>query len=410
MSEKERTLLRTLAAEYRAEIEKDPDKRPLYIGVNDLHMKRPVVLIDEIPWNEMDFDGSLALSCQNPSLRRAEQFFRRELYLHRYLPADRIFLPYYPIRKKFHSSGNGIEVAETILPTDLQNNIVSHEYHDQFASDDDLEKLHFETITYDRDATETEYQAVADAISDIFPVRIVGVDPCDLSCTTWDHIAEYRGVTNLLIDLIDRPEFTHRLVERLTEIYLHKVRQFETLGLLDAESPYIHCTAAFSEDLPSVSEGGPITLKNLWGRGVAQILASASKAMRDEFDIQYMKKAMEPFGLVYYGCCEPLHDQIDILEQLPNLRKISITPWADVDVAAEAIGTRYVLAAKPNPSMVAAPALDEDAVRKELSRIIRACRRNDCAFELTLKDISTVCRRPQNLFEWERIAMEMVNT
>ena len=26
-----------------------------------------------------------------------------------------------------------------------------------------------------------------------------------------------------------------------------------------------------------------------------------------------MKKAMEPFGYVYYGCCEPLDRKIDIL-------------------------------------------------------------------------------------------------
>lgn len=405
----DRTILRTLAATYCAEIANDPDKRPLYIGVNDLHMERPVVLIDEIPWNEMDFEGSLALQCTDPFFRKAEQYFRRELYLHRHLPADHLFLPYYPIRKQFHSSGNGVSVAETLLSTDLQNHIVSHEYEDQFASDEYLNKLHLETITYDQETSETEYAVIAEAIYDLLPVKLVGIEPYSLVCETWDRIVTYRGVTNLLIDLIDRPEFTHRLVERLTEIYIDKMQQFERLGLLDAEEPYIHCTAAISEDLPRPEPGKPAQLKNIWGRGIAQILASASKAMRDEFDIQSMKRTMAPFGLVYYGCCEPLHDQIDILEQLPNLRKISITPWADVDVAAEAIGSRYVLAAKPNSAIVAMDTFEESAAHKEISRIIAACRRNGCSFELTLKDISTVCRRPQNLFQWEKLAMEMVN-
>ena len=74
---------------------------------------------------------------------------------------------------------------------------------------------------------------------------------------------------------------------------------------------------------------------------MAQIFGSVSKQMHEEFDIQYMRKMMEPFGLVYYGCCEPLDKKIDLVETLPHLRKISITPWADVDVAAEAIGKKY---------------------------------------------------------------------
>lgn len=130
--------------------------------------------------------------------------------------------------------------------------------------------------------------------------------------------------------------------------------------------------------------------------------------MHDEFDIQYMKRAMEPFGLVYYGCCEPLDKKIHIVEQLPHLRKISITPWANVDSAAEQIGSRYVLAAKPNPACMADSSLDEDAARKELRRIVSACKRNGCSCDIVLKDITTVCRRPQNLFRWQEIAMEEV--
>ena len=49
-----------------------------------------------------------------------------------------------------------------------------------------------------------------------------------------------------------------------------------------------------------------VKAQNVWGRGLAQILASVSPAMHDEFEIQYAMRAMESFGLVYYGCCEPV--------------------------------------------------------------------------------------------------------
>ena len=47
-------------------------------------------------------------------------------------------------------------------------------------------------------------------------------------------------------------------------------------------------------------------------------------------------------------------------------------------------------------------------LRKELGTILDACKRNGCPCDIVLKDISTCNGRPGNLFEWERIAMEMV--
>ncbi len=76
--------------------------------------------------------------------------------------------------------------------------------------------------------------------------------------------------------------------------------------------------------------------------------------MHDEFDLVYNEKLFGGCGLVYYGCCEPMDRKIDILrKRFKNLRKISITPWADPWRAAENMGKGYVMAAKPNPAFVA---------------------------------------------------------
>ena len=42
-----------------------------------------------------------------------------------------------------------------------------------------------------------------------------------------------------------------------------------------------------------------------------------------------------PFGLNAYCCCEDLTNKIDYSFEIPNLRRISISPWADVDKCAE---------------------------------------------------------------------------
>jgi hypothetical protein len=406
-------ILRELASRFAviAHDDRNTETRRLHCGVNDLKPERPIVLIEEIPWHEMNFDGSLTLQCSDPLFRRVELYFRQQLYRWRHLRADMVVLPYLPVYKHIHSTGIGVKVKEETLKTDAANPIVSHHYENQFANDEDLEKLHEPVISYDEEATLREFYQLSDAIGDLLPVKICGVDSTATCCTTWDLIATMMGVDQLLIDLVDRPEFMHRLTEKLTQIYLSTIHQYEALNLYEPHALSIHCTAASTHDLHDDEiDTEHIKPKNLWGRGAAQIFASVSPAMHDEFDIQYMKRTMEPFGLVYYGCCEPLHNKIEILEQLPHLRKISITPWADVDIAAEKMGRRYVVSAKPNPANVATPELEQEVIRKELSHILDACRRNNCSCELVLKDISTVCGRPENLFEWEKIAMELVQT
>lgn len=399
-------ILRKLAREYTiaAADERNFENRRLHTAVNDLKMIRPVVLISEIPFHELNFDGSLTLQCQDPVLRSAEEFLRKQLFQWKYFPADMILAPYFPVQKIMHSTGNGWTVSEEILATDSKNHIVSHEYHDLLADESALEQFHLPVVTYDKEATMAQYERIANAIGDILPVRLTGHNSY---FSTWDDIARYRGVTPLLMDLVERPEYTHQIVSKMTEYYISLSEQMEALGLYEMEPLHMHCTSALNSTLPGEYDGGTVKRSQIWGRGMAQIFASVSKEMHEEFDIEYMKKIMEPFGLVYYGCCEPLDKKIDLIEKLPHLRKISITPWADIDNAAEVIGNRYVIANKPNPASVAGK-LDEDALRAEISRILAACKRNGCSFDMVLKDISSAGYDINNLIRWEQIVMEMV--
>ncbi|MDO8686288.1 MAG: hypothetical protein Q7J78_06425 [Clostridiales bacterium] len=402
-------ILRKLAWEYFdiASSVKNAENLKLHKAVNDLKPIRPVVLINELPWCEMNINYELTLCCSDPYLCEIERFMRMSIYRNKYLPADMVVPNFIPVYKIVHNSGIGISVIAETLPTDGNDYIVSHSYKDILQNDEDLEKLQYPILTYNREETMRRYNLVGEILGDILPVKLAGVGW--LAANTWDTISQFRGVTNLLIDLADRPEFMHKTVRKFTNITLCEWDQIEALDLLDNSPWDLHCTALSVSGLPGKdSDGEKLTRKNVWGFGAAQIFATVSKAMHEEFDIEYMKKTVGQCGLVYYGCCEPLDKKIDIVEKIPNLRKISITPWADVYVAAEAINTKYVLASKPNPSAVAVPMLDKDGLKKELGRILDACKRNNCACDIVLKDISTCCKRPQNIFEWEQIAMEMV--
>ncbi|MFW9973613.1 MAG: hypothetical protein ACFFDF_25760, partial [Candidatus Odinarchaeota archaeon] len=43
----------------------------------------------------------------------------------------------------------------------------------------------------------------------------------------------------------------------------------------------------------------------------------------------------DKFGLLSYGCCEPLDQKFDVvIRSFPNLRRISVAPWTNREVAA----------------------------------------------------------------------------
>jgi hypothetical protein len=93
--------------------------------------------------------------------------------------------------------------------------------------------------------------------------------------------------------------------------------------------------------------------------------------------------------------------KIDILrKRFKNLRKISITPWADPQRAAQQIGSDYVLAAKPNPAFVAMPQFHPEPVEQEIARYCEACTEHGTTLEFVLKDVSTIANDPQNLTAW----------
>lgn len=380
----------------------------LHASLNDLCPKRPVVLIDELPWHELNADGFLTLKCQDPDYQQAEDFMRKTIFRHKYFPGDMMVKPYYPVRKIIRVTGVGVEIREEIRAIDSDSGIVSHKYENQFRSIEDVEKLHNPVVHYEEKASLRQYVKICEAIGDILPVRLVG-EPTGygLGYKAWDFIATTMSVNDLLYGLVDEPEMMHALVEKLTDIFLDTLHQYQELNLIDADSAYCHCSSAASRDLrKDPVDYRHVTAKNVWGRGLAQILATVSPAMHDEFEIQYARKAMEPFGLVYYGCCEPLDQKIDIVKKIPHLRKISITPWADINRAAEAIGKDYVISAKPNPANLPFAAENPDLIRQEIRSLIRACRSNGTPCEILLKDISTAGYRLENLVVWNRIATE----
>ena len=398
ISAKDKQTLRQLAARYSelAHLEVQQERIERYYQTNALEPVRPVVLISEVPWGEIR-DEALRNTCV-PELGWLETRLRCALYQWDHFQVDLVIPPLFEVGKQIRSSGIGLAIEEVLIKGDTGAYIAAHEYHDVLQTDEDLEQLHAPEITYDREGTEAAVAVAEEVFAGLLPVQAVGGQ---LQYSIWDQISQYRGVENLLYDLAVRPEFSHRLARRFTDIALATFRQFRDLDLLYPNPYLLHCTAACSRELPAVDFAGQVRYQDVWGRCAAQIFGSVSPEMHDEFDLSYNQELFGECGLLYYGCCEPMDTKVEILRRrFKNLRKISITPWADPERAAAQIGGDYVLAAKPNPAFVSSPTFDPVPVKKEITAYMEACRRHGTTCEFVLKDISTIANRSENLTQW----------
>ena len=392
-------ILKPLAERYSAIAHLDIQQQRMARYFDTIGMKqvRPVVLIDEVPWGEIR-DDALVNRCELEEHRRLEGLLRCSLYQWDHFQVDKVFAPIFQVPKRIHSTGIGIQVQETQIKGDTGAYIASHEYVDQLQTDADLERLQLPVISYDQEETERAAMLATEVFSGLMETQIVGHV---FQYNIWDQISCYRGVEKLLLDLAVRPDFMHRTARRFMEIGAATYRQYVELDLLDTNPLLLHCTPACSRELPAADFAGTTRPQDAWGRCSAQIFAAVSPQMHDEFDLQYNQELFGSCGLLYYGCCEPLDSKIDILrKRFSNLRKVSITPWANPELAAQSMGTDLVMSAKPNPAFVGSPTFDPAPVAQEIHGVLESCTRHGTTCEFVLKDVSTIANRPENLTQW----------
>lgn len=402
---KDDQVLHTLASQMAqiAALPVQNEKRALWTSNNDLKPTRPLVYIDQLPWHEIAQEPEMKLACVDPYLRRIEQRLRETLYRWNHFPCDMVVESRIDIPHAYEGLAYGVHVKEKGLWTDSRNDIYSHEYVEQLNSIEDVENLQYDHVVVDRSLDKEHFQLCEHIFDGILPVRFEGVQ---IHTGVWDRIAQLRKPENMLIDLIDRPEFTGQVVTKLRDITIDTVKQCERLGLLDDRLQYVHCTGAYTNDLPKI-ENGIVTSRNVWAFGMSQIFSSVSKDMHEAFDIELMMPLYDMFGLMYYGCCEPLHNKVDIIRRIKNVRKISMSPWADVEKGAESISGDYVFSLKPRPTLIGNGRFEADLIRAQLQQAKDACRRNNTPCEFILKDVSTVQGRVDFLDMWNDLAMDI---
>jgi hypothetical protein len=383
------------------------EKRALWRKLNALEQTRPMVMIDQVCWNEMVFGDDMVLRCEDPECRGYEVLLRRLLCQWDHFRVDMVVEPFIPVHRAIYNTGFGIQIDDEVAVGDPTNDVVGHLYSNQLENDDDLEKVQMPQISHDPAETERRLGVAHELFDGLLEPRLMGMDPGYISL--WDPISTWMGVQEALFALIMRPEFMHRLVGRVTDGLMGMLDQLEEQGLLCEPQSLIHCTGAYVDELPAAGyDPEKPRLKDLWAFGLAQMFSTVSPQMFKDYEVDYVSRICERFGIVYYGCCDPLDGKMDEVRMIPNVRKISMSPWVDQERGAQEIGGDYVYSRKPSPAFLAPDIFHPDQVREDLVATRTVCEKHGCPSELILKDISTVRYEPQRLTEWANIAMEVV--
>ena len=411
LEQNEIDVLRKLAEEWAriADLPVHKDKARLWQKLNDLESERPMVWINEIPWHEMNYNDELSLRCKDPWARSQEDLMRKIIYQWKHMPGDMILNPWLDCPLSIYSTDFGIIEDVDLAITDPANDIVSRHFNIQIRDMDDLEKIKMPVVSHNSGATEIRHQLMNEIFSDILPVKKQG--QTHIWFTPWDFLIRWWGIQEAMTDLIMRPDMVHAFYEKMVQAWMVELDQFEEQKLLSVDCNNTRIGSGgygYTGKMPGEQyDPGWVKPHNMWGCSNAQIFSEVSPEMHWEFAIEHDLKWLERWHLTYYGCCEPLAAKGHLMKKIPNLRKVSCSPWNNTGKVIAELGRDYVISRKPNPAIFVPDKFDPGQARREI-RDFLVQTEGECHVEFIMKDISTVNYEPRRLWEWERICMEEV--
>lgn len=132
-----------------------------------------------------------------------------------------------------------------------------------------------------------------------------------------------------------------------------------------------------------------------------------AETLNDEFAFEYDRQLMPLFKYANVGCCEVLSDRIDYIRSIPNARRITVSEWADLERAADAIGTDYVYGYKPSGVPFVTEPWHPQTVRNEIRTVLE--RSKGCVIEIILNIGGTLGNdAARQLEDWNNIAMREI--
>ncbi len=380
------------------------NKIGLWKDNNSLIKTRPLVIC--FPENSYEeIIPYSTLKAKDPFIREYEWYLRSLIYHWEKLQDDFVITSRLKVPAVFNITQWGIkEIWE------YSNNPDGAAKFKQVIKEEKyIEQLEFPKLIFYEADTKRNFEFVSEIFGDILDVQLYyTIIPMVFDLGMVGFFSRIRGIEQFLIDMIDRPKWVHKVMNFLTNGTLSLIKNAEGRGLLGLNNAddYIGTGGlGYTHDLPQMDFDGKVRLKDLWGMSEAQDFTGVSPEMLDEFVLPYQIRLLENYGLNYYGCCEDLSKKYRIVKKIPNLRRVSVAPWTNMQNAMEELEDKYVYVWKPNPSDLAAESFNEDLIRKKIKQGFELTK--DCIVNIIMKDTHTLRNEPDRLKKWARIAKEL---
>ena len=366
--------------------------------------RRPLIYVRAFAWREMP---ASELQCEDPFYRGYEAGLRQSIFRNTF-EDDFIFEPWLTVQAATVTPPEGVwGLASPRTHSDDERG--SFVWDAPLKSEEDLALLADPHHVIDETETARRFDKLSEAVGDLITIDLDRAPAYRM----WNgdistELAYLRGLEQMMWDMMDRPEWLHRLVTHMRDGILQTHEEAERAGDWSL-SAHQNQAMPYAEELADPAPNGdPVLRKDLWTFVASQETTAVGPRHFDEFMLQYQLPLMTPFGLVAYGCCEDLTRKIDVLRQIPNLRRIAVSPMANVARCAEQIGQEYVLSYRPSPTEMVGYGFDPVRVREMLTRDLEAC--GDCHVDITLKDVETVQHDPDRVRRWVEVTREVIET
>lgn len=389
ISSGDREILRELAKkqyEY-SQTEKNKKRIQEWYAHNSLQGERPMIHLEM--WTFAQEIIPQRLRCEGEFAREIEtnlyvNFLNQELF-----DDDRVTPDHYPLVYDTHFTLFNIEVKKREADGSLGHEFVS------VVEDleDDYDKLKQTDFGVDMESTMAKKAVLEETFGDILPVKIK-MD-CLYSVPT-QMLVHFMKMENMMYNIYDYPELFKEMMRRIADDTLAYYRFLEEKRLIlpTVAGEFLgQGTWCYNHELPDEEEAKkrPLTTKDVWGFMDSQETVGLSPEMYEEFIFPCYQKISSQYGLLSYGCCEPVNPIWDrCISKLENLRKVSISPWCDEEFMGERLrGGKVIYHRKPSPNYLGVgELLDEDAVRNCLRKTFHAAR--GCKLEITQRDVYTI--------------------
>jgi hypothetical protein len=388
-------------------------RRAAWFEHNELRLKRPLtVVFPEGSWSELLPETEL--SCEAEHAREIERNLRMRIIAHELIDDDSVVERTFKVHKVIDGLPTGVIDLDVDWGVPLRRKLGAAEHGGAYAFDtvlerpEDLKKLRVPRLAYREEPTMRALAVAQDLFGDILDVKLVGVD--FVSFHIMYFYTGFRGLETMFYDLYDEPEFARQIVKFFADGYRSIIDQCleQNLFTLNNNGAY-QGTGGFgyTSALPGAGfDDLHVRTQDLWANAEAQELAPVSPSQTEEFCMRYERELLSRFGLNAYGCCEGLHDKMDYVKRIPNIRRISVSPFAHIERCAEQLRGDYIYSWKPNPVNVSGLTFNEAEIRKYLDRAMRAFRAYDCVPEMILADTHTIRNEPWRFTRWVALCRE----